>query len=544
MRETLALGSRVNGFAFESDVVLRAARRGAPLEQVPVDVHYPPEDQRVTHFDSVKDPARIVVAVVVTTLTVPHHRACRRWGKRLAFAALGVFAALLVTHTIVRRVGRIEPPAITTAAPKIETRAGIRRAGRSYALRRNGIWEVGLNGTPEQIGLAHGRLLYRPMVENEGVLFGAFEKAIPSSFFRHLVLDLAVWGYRDVDQGMSLDRRVELAAQARAFSPDPYQRIFPTFQRFVYLSALYDISLSFEYSPLIGCTTFTVDEAHSRSDGPLLARAFDFEVDDIFDQGKAVFFVREDGKIPFASVAWPGLVGVVSGMNLEGVAVVVHGARAGETTTHGEPVVHALRRVLSTTRTTEEAVAALDAADPMVSHLVVVSDSSGDARAVERIPGKKGFVRRLEAVAAVTNHLEGPAESDPKNQRVLEGTSTRDRRARGDALIRQAGGPVGVVDLVRWLRDQNDAAGERLPDGDRRAIDALIATHGVVMNTKLRELWVSQGPHLRGRFLRYSLSALLAEDYEPSLGTTFELIPAASDTTGPPSATPAPEHSK
>ena len=34
---------------------------------------------------------------------------------------------------------------------------------------------------------------------------------------------------------------------------------FATFQRFVYLNALYDISLSFEGSPLIGCTTFTFD---------------------------------------------------------------------------------------------------------------------------------------------------------------------------------------------------------------------------------------------------------------------------------------------
>ena len=35
-------------------------------------------------------------------------------------------------------------------------------------------------------------------------------------------------------------------------------------------------------------------------------------IGDIFDRRKALFLVRETGKIPFASVAWPGLVGVVS----------------------------------------------------------------------------------------------------------------------------------------------------------------------------------------------------------------------------------------
>ncbi len=524
--ETTALGARDRGFAFEADVVLRAARRGMPIEHVPFQVFYPPEKERITHFHSIKDPARIVARVLSTVWSVPHVRWRRRILRYAFFGLVLAMVALSITHGVVRAVGAIEPPVIEVPTVERTETDGIRHAGANYALRRNGIWEVGLRGRPEEIGWAHGKLLYEQMVANEGKLFGAFEQAIPSWPLRTLVLDLAVFGYRDVNQGMSSERQRELAAQALAFSPDPYERFFPTFQRFVYLSALYDISLSFEYSPLIGCTTFTADEAHSSAGGPLLARAFDFEVDDIFDQQKAVFFVREDGQIPFASVAWPGLVGVVSGMNAEGLAIVVHGARAGETTTTGEPVVHALRRVLATTRTTAEALAALAAKQPMVSHLVIVNDRQGDALAIERIPGRAPFARTLPGVGAVTNHLEGPARQDPKNLRVLAGTSTQDRRARGDALIQQARGPVGVVDLVAWLRDQNAVDGAALPAGDRRAIDALIATHGVVMNTKTRELWVSQSPHLRGKFVRFELERLLAEDYRPNWQTTWEAVPA------------------
>lgn len=61
---TLALRARADGYAWEAEVLLRAARAGVPVLELPVDVHYPPEHERVTHFDSVKDPARIVAAVV------------------------------------------------------------------------------------------------------------------------------------------------------------------------------------------------------------------------------------------------------------------------------------------------------------------------------------------------------------------------------------------------------------------------------------------------------------------------------------------------
>ena len=66
--ETLALKARANGYAYEAEVVLRAVQAGMTIHELPVDVHYPPEDERITHFDSVKDPARIVVAVVRTLI--------------------------------------------------------------------------------------------------------------------------------------------------------------------------------------------------------------------------------------------------------------------------------------------------------------------------------------------------------------------------------------------------------------------------------------------------------------------------------------------
>ena len=453
----------------------------------------------------------------------------RHWGKLSVSALVVAFAA---AHFGIGARARLTPPSIAVPLGEpTRPNANLRRFGDSYALQRGKLLEVGLRGKPEEIGYRHARLLYPEMLENEGVLLGRFQEQVSSRVARSVLLDLAELRYAHVDRGMSLARRLEIAAGARGFQPDPYSDLFPTYQRFVYLNALYDMALSFEHSPLIGCTTFTFGGDALEGGGGILARAFDFEVDEVFDRHKAVFLVREEGRIPFASVAWPGLVGVVSGMNAAGVAVVVHGARGGSPEAEGEPVVHALRRVLSTAHDTNEALNALAAQPAMVSHIVILSDAEGRAAAVERVPGKPNFVRFLASKAATTNHFEGPGATDPKNLNVRAHTSTLPRRSRGDELLArlptQLRATEAVNDAVALLRDRKGVGDANLALGDRSAINALIATHGVVMDTKERVLWVSESPHLLGRFVAFDLKRLLASDYDPEHAT--ELPATAED---------------
>lgn len=68
---TLDLGSDARGYGFECEMLVRAARRGVPIVEVPVRVIYPPKEERVSHFRVVADPTRIVLRLVHTALTVP-----------------------------------------------------------------------------------------------------------------------------------------------------------------------------------------------------------------------------------------------------------------------------------------------------------------------------------------------------------------------------------------------------------------------------------------------------------------------------------------
>ena len=192
-------------------------------------------------------------------------------------------------------------------------------------------------------------------------------------------------------------------------------------------------------------------------------------------------------------------------------------------------MVHALRRVLSTAHSTDDAIRALAEQPAMVSHIVILNDASGRSAVVERVPGKPNFVRFLAPKAVTTNHFEGPSAQDPKNLTVRAKTSTLPRRTRGDELLSKIPEHVSTTDAVRdavaMLRDRDGPGAAQLALGDRSAINALIATHGVVMDTKQRILWVSESPHLLGRFVAFDLKRALADDYDPEHAQELESIP-------------------
>jgi glycosyltransferase involved in cell wall biosynthesis len=70
LHATLELGSDARGYGFECEMLVRAARRGISIVEVPVHVIYPPKAERVSHFRVVADPTRIVLRLVHTALTV------------------------------------------------------------------------------------------------------------------------------------------------------------------------------------------------------------------------------------------------------------------------------------------------------------------------------------------------------------------------------------------------------------------------------------------------------------------------------------------
>jgi len=502
----LSVRTRDQRFGFEAEIIFAASRAKIPIFEVPVEVIY--RTTRTTHYRAVWDTIRIIYRIVVTIL----------FPVRWAIAAALLAVLLYLVHPGIVLATRMLPPRVsipTDVATVDPFEPGLRWAGNDYARHRGKIWEVRLSGPPERVGEHQVALMSDEMMASEGELWKQLEQLVPSTLARTVIFDVARIRFRAIDRGMSEAHRREIAASAQALVTDPWAQEIPSYQRMVYLHALYDVSLSFENSPLLGCTSFALTAVAAEQSHTLLARNFDFEAGTVFDTHKAVFLVHEPQKIGYASVAWPGLIGVVTGMNEAGLALVVHGGRAREPSSEGEPLVHTMRDVLSLARSTEEAIALLQTRKPMVSHLVMLADAAGDVAVVERAPGEPIFVRRGGEKTALTNHFEGPLAADPANQRVRRETTTLARRARLDELLSKLPDGTGVEGALAILRDKRGLGGLPLAAGDRRAIDASIATHGVVMDATAKVMWVSEGPHLSGRFVRFDIGKLLSPAYDP-----------------------------
>ena len=188
--------------------------------------------------------------------------------------------------------------------------------------------------------------------------------------------------------------------------------------------------------------------------------------------------------------------------------------------------MHTMRELLGRAHTTEEALAILRTTAPMVSHLVMLADATGDVAIAERAPGEPLFVRRGRGKVPLTNHFEGPLADDPANRRVEAVTSTRPRRLRLDELLSNLSPGADVEAIVGVLRDHRAVGGDELALGNRRSIDALIATHSVVMDATARVMWVSEGPHLAGRYLRFDVGRLLDPGFQPSAADPVVALPA------------------
>ncbi len=80
LRSTLALGGRAQGYGYEAEILIRATAAGVPLVQTPIEVIYPPEHERISHFDSVRDPTRIVFRVLATVAATRSSWLRRRLG--------------------------------------------------------------------------------------------------------------------------------------------------------------------------------------------------------------------------------------------------------------------------------------------------------------------------------------------------------------------------------------------------------------------------------------------------------------------------------
>jgi len=429
-------------------------------------------------------------------------------------------------------VTRITPPHLAPPTPEdLRYDGATERVGPAYLGRRGKLWVMQVQGAPAQLGYRHARLTTPLMAEGDRRMLDLFKTFVPSVAFRWALTGVVRLRYRNLDAGFPSTRRAEIFGQALGYA-DPFADFLPTYQRLVYLHGLYDIALAFERSPLLGCTAFAASGPATRDGATpghtIVGRNFDLDVDPWFDEEKTVQIVEPEKGLGFASVAWPGMTGVVTGMNAAGIWVSVNGARASEPRSGGVPVVFTTRAVLEGARSLDDALRIVSRDEPMVSHILLLADGkTGESMIVERAPGRPVGVVRHPSSMVLANHFRtSPLRDDPKDARIRDITSTEARQARMEELIAHHDGRIDPEVAMAILRDRSGIGDAPLPLGNRNAPDALMATHSVVADLTARVLWVSEGPHTLGHYRAIDLGARLAEGEAAAGGEAAADLPA------------------
>lgn len=378
-----------------------------------------------------------------------------------------------------------------------------------------GLTVLRLAGEPAALGAAHGRLLGHALASQHAALGPLPGHAVTShGFLDRLTLDAQVrWRYRLVDDGIPGHQLVEighLLATARHTAAD-----VPGYAPFVRQQAAFDAGAPAPWSSGAGfravtrATSFVAALRDPSGDRVLVGRSL--ALPGAADGGDAaaahpvVSFVRSPDVIAHASVGWPGLVGVVTGINAEGVAVLVHPARTGDAqrVTAAQPAQLLAREILENARSLEDALGVLEHAAPLGAASFLVVDGPARTWAViERSP--RHMEVRREQPAVVTDVLTSDAfAEDPENDRATRVRPARMRALRAERLLRAR--PTRPEDVLAILRDRRDGKGALLPLGHRGALRDPSAVHTAILDASTMVLWVADGADAGARFRAFDL---------------------------------------
>jgi isopenicillin-N N-acyltransferase like protein len=279
------------------------------------------------------------------------------------------------------------------------------------------IIEVG--GTAEEIGTEHGQQLSASI---RTLLEQYLKKFIKGDVQRFVALAAA----QKFDAQLLPEHREEIAALAKGAGVDPREVMLG--QCFLDLTAM------------VACSTITLPAEASPDGVARFGRNLDFPSLDVADKYSTLFVYRPQGRYAFASVAWPGMIGVLSGMNEHGLSIANMEVTRPPRLPQAMPYTLLYRTVLEQCRTTEEAVALLEKTPRQTSNNLMIMDAAGH-RAVAEISPDGVVVRRGES--------EPPSALISTNHRRKQDPDTPGRCGRYDYLRRSSQLHFGKIDPER-----------------------------------------------------------------------------------------------
>lgn len=429
------------------------------------------------------------------------------WSIGLLFMGVVLFVTVLYLSA-----DMLTPEYSPQAGGEIVRTDSLREYEGNYLRHSNsGLWELKVSGNAFRRGEAIGKLSSDLLYYQEKVFVDQIRKIVPSDSYLKFLRFFIVIFNRNLGKNVPEEFRDEIYGISLSCTHE-YDFIGTPYERQLNYHSAHDLGHAMQDYMLVGCSSFAAWGENSADSALIVGRNFDFYMGDPFAHNKLVSFYQPERGYKFASVGWPGMIGVLSGMNEAGLTVTINAAKSAMPLASATPISILTREILQYASTIEEAYAIAQKRKTFVSESILIGSSKdGKAAIIEKSPEKTALFTGAGNLIICTNHYQSDAFSQDK--RNLENMATSDspyRFARLQELLKE-NTPIDCRKAASILRDQKGIAGIDLGMGNEMAINQLIAHHSVIFQPEKRIMYVSTSPWQCGKYVAYDLNKIFSD---------------------------------
>lgn len=375
-----------------------------------------------------------------------------------------------------------------------------------------GQWEMYVSGDPYQIGLNTGSLSQELFKEQEHAFLSKVDELVPSKFKQYLLRKMLAWYNRKMYLHVPEEYKSEILGVSK-YAGDTYDYVADDYLRILYFHSAHDIGHALQDLMLVGCSSFAAWGSKTEDGKLIIGRNFDFYAGDSFAKNKIIAFIKPTNGYPFMSVTWAGMMGVVSGMNNQGLTVTINAGKSDIPWVAKTPISILTREILQYASTIEEAVEIAKKRQVFVSESILVGSAKDNkAVTIEVSPNNFGVYKVENSNQLIcSNHFQSEAyANDEKNTKHKAESHSQYRYQRMEELLNET--PKLTPEIaVHMLRNKKGLDNASIGYGNEKALNQLLAHHGIVFKPAERLVWVSSNPYQLGEFVAYNLNTVFSE---------------------------------
>ncbi|WP_417290761.1 C45 family autoproteolytic acyltransferase/hydolase [Corallibacter sp.] len=381
-------------------------------------------------------------------------------------------------------------------------------SGANYLTKnQQQLWELYVQGDPYQIGLETGSLTRELFEKQERALLSKVAEMVPSKTKQYLLRKVLAWYNRKMYLHIPEEYKAEILGLSK-YAGDDYDYIADDYLRILYLHGAHDIGHAFQDLALVGCSSFAAWGDKTEDGSLIIGRNLDFYAGDAFAENKMIAFVSPTNGHNFMSVTWAGMIGVVSGMNDQGLTVTINAGKSKLPLIAKTPISIVTREILQYASTIDEAIAIAKKREVFVSESIFIGSAKDKKAAVIEVsPGNFGVYEVPNSNQLIcANHFQSDAfADDERNLKQIAESHSQYRYERMEELLNNTPKltPQRAVDI---LRDKKGLENKAIGYGNEKALNQLLAHHGIVFKPEQNMVWVSSNPYQLGEFVAYDLN--------------------------------------